>query len=98
MKWFTDDRAAAKIVETGSIRYDLQCFGLRIFQICLAYKISLDIQWVPRNEVAKADFISLFIDVDDWQISRSLFHELISTALANGDTGLGINLPRERNA
>ena len=58
------------------MRYDLQCFALRIFQICLAYKISLDIQWVPRNEVAKADFISRFINVDDWQISRFLFLQL----------------------
>ena len=76
VKWFTDNRAAAKIVEVGSMRYDLQCFALRIFQICLAYKISLDIQWVPRNEVAKVDFISRFIDIDDWQISRSLFLQL----------------------
>ena len=76
VKWFTDNRAAAKIVEVGSMRYDLQCFALRIFQICLAYKISLDIQWVPRNEVAKADFISRFIDVDNWQISRFLFLQL----------------------
>ena len=76
VKWFTDNRAAAKIVEVGSMKYDLQCFALRLFQICLAYKISLDIQWIPRNEVAKADFISCFIDVDDWQISRSLFLQL----------------------
>ena len=58
------------------MRYDLQCFALRIFQICLAHKISLDIQWVPCNDVAKADFISRFIDVDDWQILRSLFLRL----------------------
>ena len=37
VKWFTDNRAAAKIVEAGSMRYDLQCFTLPIFQICLAY-------------------------------------------------------------
>ena len=35
VKWLTDNRAAAKIVEVGSMRYDLQCFALRIFQICL---------------------------------------------------------------
>ena len=33
---------------------------MRIFQIYLVYKISLDIQWVPRYEIAKADFISRF--------------------------------------
>ena len=76
VKTFTDNRAAAKIVEVGSMRYDLQCFALRIFQMCLAYRISLDIQSVPRSEVAKADFISRFFDVDDWQISRPLFFQL----------------------
>ena len=76
VKWFTDNRAAAKISEAGSMRYDFQCFALCIFQICPAYKISLYIQWVPRNEVAKADFISRFIDVDNWQILRSLFLQL----------------------
>lgn len=76
VNWFTDNRRATKIVEVGNMRYDSQCFALRIFQICLAYKISLDIQWVPRNEVAKADFISRFIDVDVWQISRSMFLQL----------------------
>ena len=30
VRWFTDNRAAAKIVEAGSMRYDLQCFVLRI--------------------------------------------------------------------
>ena len=76
VKWSTDNRAAAKIVEVGSMRYDLQSFALRIFQICLAYKISLDIQWVPLNGVAKANCISHFIDVDNWQISCSLFLQL----------------------
>ena len=73
VKWFTDNRAAAKISEAGSMRYDFQCFALCSFQICPAYKISLDIQWVPRNEVAKADFISRFIALKNWQISCSLF-------------------------
>ena len=68
VKWFTDNRAAAKIIEAGRISL--------MFKICLAYTISLDIQWAPRNEFAKADFISRFIDVDDWQISRSLFLQL----------------------
>ena len=39
VKWFTDNRAAAKIVEVGSMRNDLQCFVLRIFQIWIAYRV-----------------------------------------------------------
>jgi hypothetical protein len=76
VKWFTDNQGAAKIVEVGSMRSDLQTLALRIFQICTQYKILLDIQWVPRTEVTKADFISRIIDLDDWQITRSLFDHL----------------------
>ena len=73
VKWFTDSQAAAKIVEVGSMRTDLHTLALRIFEICIKHKILLDIQWVPRSEVERADFISRIIDTDDWQISNSCF-------------------------
>ena len=76
VKWFTDNQAAAKIVEVGSMRIDLHCIALRIFQLCIEHKIFLEIQWVPRTEVQKADFISRLIDIDDWQITSALFQEL----------------------
>ena len=66
VKWFTDSQAAAKIVEVGSMRTDLHTLALRIFEICIKHKILLDIQWVPRSEVERADFISRIIDTDDW--------------------------------
>lgn len=73
MKWFTDNRAAAKISEAGrgTISNVLLCVFSRF-----ALRIRSHIQWVPRNEVAKADFISRFIDVDNWHISHSLFLQL----------------------
>ena len=73
VKWFTDSQAAAKIVEVRSMRTDLHTLALRIFEICIKHKILLDIQWVPRSEVERADFISRIIDADDWQISNSCF-------------------------
>ena len=73
VKWFTDSQAAAKIVEVGSMRTDLHTLALRIFEICIKHKILLDIQWVPRSEVERADLISRIIDTDDWQISNSCF-------------------------
>ena len=76
VKWFTDNQAAAKIVEVGSMRIDLHRLALKIFKICIQHKIRLDIQWVPRTEIEKADFISRMIDVDDWQITRALFKKL----------------------
>ena len=33
-------------------------------------------QWIPRTENEKADYISRLIDFDDWQITRDLFLSL----------------------
>ncbi|CAH3166025.1 unnamed protein product, partial [Porites lobata] len=36
----------------------------------------LEVQWIPRTENEKADYISRLIDFDDWQITRDLFLSL----------------------
>ena len=40
--------------------------------MCAANNTELEVQWIPRNELERADFISRIIDTDDWQISDSL--------------------------
>lgn len=57
----------------GSIRHDLHIIALNIFNLRAANNIDVDIQWIPRNKLEKADFISRIIDIDDWQISHGLF-------------------------
>ena len=69
VKWFTDNQAAARIVESGSMRKDLHFLCFKVFQTCLLHKISLEIQWIPRSGVQRADYISRLIDTDDWKIS-----------------------------
>lgn len=76
VKWFTDNQAAAKIVEIGSMKFDLHILALEIFQTCVVNNIKLDIEWVPRSENEKADAISRFIDTDDWQITEEFFQTL----------------------
>ena len=66
IKWYTENQAAAKIVEVGSMKPDLYRIAISIFQKCLTHCIKLDIQWFPRTENQKADFISRIIDTDDW--------------------------------
>lgn len=78
VKWFTDNQAAAKVVGVGSMRQDLQLIALKIFNICTQHKIHLQIQWVPRAQMEKADFISRMIDLDDWKITSSLFESIES--------------------
>ena len=76
VKWFTDNQAAAKIVEIGSMKFDLHRLAIEIFQSCMSKNIKLDIEWIPRSENEKADAISRFLDTDDWQLSEEFFQML----------------------
>ena len=73
VKWFTDSQAAATIVEVGSMKFDLHMLAINIFTFCLNNQITLDIQWIPREQNTQADYISKLIDPDDWQITEALF-------------------------
>ena len=73
VKWFTDNQAAAKIVEVGSMKLDLHRLAIKIFQFCAKHQIQLDVQWIPRTDNEKADYISRLIDIDDWQITQEFF-------------------------
>ena len=59
----------------GSMENDLHIIAIykNIFSICVGNNIKLNIQWIPRKELDKADFIIRIIDIDDWQISYSVF-------------------------
>ena len=76
VKWFTDNQAAAKIVEVGSMKLDLHRLAIKIFQFCAKHRIQLDVQWIPRTDNEKADYISRLIDIDDWQITQEFFQIL----------------------
>jgi hypothetical protein len=47
----------------------LQSLAYSIFSICTKHSISIDIQWIPRKENTKADYISKMIDHEDWGIT-----------------------------
>ena len=73
IKWFTDSQSAAKVVEVGSMKLDLHRLAVKIFQFCAEHNIRLEVQWIPRTENEKADYISRLIDFDDWQITPEFF-------------------------
>jgi len=73
IKWFTDNQNCVKIVNTGSMKEDLHIIARSIFSICLNLGISIDIQWVPRTENEKADYISKMIDFEDWGVTNNFF-------------------------
>ena len=75
VKWYTDNQATIKIVEVGSMKLELYTLSLRIFKICYEHSLHLDIEWVPRDHNARADFISKLVDFDDWQVTEDVFKE-----------------------
>ena len=46
------------------------------FTLCVNDQITLDIQSIPREQNAPADYISKLVDPDDWQIIEALFDYL----------------------
>lgn len=76
VKWFSDSQTACKIIPVGSMRPDLHAIALSIFHICAQNEVHLDVQWIPRTQIDRADFISRFIDIDDWQLTKSCFETL----------------------
>ena len=60
----------------GSSKPLLQRIVVDIFSICLSFDISLDSQWLPREENARADLLSRFIDRDDWSLISVVFQSL----------------------
>ena len=76
VKWFTDNQAAARIVEVGSMKLDLHRMARSIFKICIQSGIYLEVQWIPRTLNQQADYISRLLDTDDWQITDDLFLSL----------------------
>ena len=72
----TDSQAAAKICKVGSMNAVLQHFAESIFEICFKNKITLTVDWVPRELNKQADEVSRLpdrVDVDDWQITKEFF-------------------------
>ena len=76
VKWFSDSQNACRIIQVGSMRKDLHVIAIKIFQFCIDNSIELEVQWIPRSELDRADYISRIIDIDDWQITVSCFESL----------------------
>ena len=81
VKLFTDSQTAAKIMEVGSMKTDLQSIVIQIFDLSLKHRIFLEVQWITRSLNEQADCISKWVDTDDWSLSDtflmpSMIHEI----------------------
>jgi len=72
VKWFTDSQNCVRIVTSGSMKTDFHNMAYTIFNTCVNY-ITLDVQWIPREENNQADYISKLVDFDDWGVNTAIF-------------------------
>ena len=58
VKWFSDSQSACKIIQIGSMRSDLHATALKFFQFCANNGIELEVQWLPRTEIERAESLT----------------------------------------
>ena len=78
VKWFTDNQGAARIVQVGSMHFEVHLLASDTFSFCCNHGINLEIDWVPRSLNDKADNLSKIVDYDDWEIVPEIFQLLDS--------------------
>ena len=62
-----------RIVNTGSIKIDLQKIAFSMFELCVKSCIFLDVVWKPRSLNIDEDLFSKVFDFDDWEVSEWVF-------------------------
>ena len=77
--WETDNQAVPSISQKGSKKEHLQELAIQIYYLCRTNRITLHLNWIPREENVVADEMSKFIDYDDWRTSDAFFHYLNQT-------------------
>ncbi|XP_067648622.1 uncharacterized protein [Haliotis asinina] len=76
VKLLTDNQNVESIVSKGSMKADLQALALDIFRLCNEYNIRVDMQWIPRLDNERADYLSKIVDADDWGIQDYVFQHV----------------------
>ena len=73
VKIYTDNQNVVRITNAGSTKSELQSLAIEIFNLCIRKHISLEVEWIPREQNQTADAYSKVFDYDDWSISDKFF-------------------------
>lgn len=73
VKWFSDSQNTCRIVSVGSSRPELQAIAVEIFEVCMSFDIAMEIEWLPRSQNDRTDYLRRIVDLDDWSLSAALF-------------------------
>ena len=74
VKWFTDNQSVKSILESGSMKEHLHKIALDVYFFTKYHNTNLEVEWIPRAENEKADYLSKIIDPEDWGIKSAYFH------------------------
>ena len=78
IKWYTDNEGVATIVKSESNKVHLHKLAMEIFSLSKEHDIAIDMEWIPRSDNEVADYLSKFVDFDDWGVKDSYFQTLNS--------------------
>ena len=73
VRWFTDSKNVVKILKVGSRKPKLQNVATTVVSGCQDKDVTLNREWVYRDQNVQADFLSRCYDSDDWQIAPLIF-------------------------
>ncbi len=64
------------IVNRGSPRLNINELARELFWLCVEQDITINVEWVPREENALADELSKLLIPSDWMVGRAIFGRL----------------------
>ena len=63
--WLLDNQNTCRIVSVATSKRELQAIAIEIFEVCTSFNIAIEIEWLPRSQNDKADYLSRIVDLDD---------------------------------
>ena len=76
LRWLTDNQNVVRIVLHGSKKPLFQELALSVFQLCVVHHVTIEPEWIPREENELADYISKLRDYDDWMVHPVIFQQI----------------------
>ena len=68
----------ALIVHSGSVKEHLHVLALDIFHTAKDNNSDMEVEWIPRTQNERADYLSKIVDYDDWTVKNCYFHAVTS--------------------
>ena len=54
----------------------MHAIAIEIFEVCMFFAIAMEIEWLPRSQNDKADYLSRIVDLDDGHQVQPCFNSL----------------------